>query len=156
MEVLTMCGRCGALVETTSERFSNGTVYYAPCAATTVLSSDNVVSRDGCEVTVLCPDCMEGLKQWLAGEPQKPQEAGDSVERLTADMARVAAAMTDEGDSTACHYFGRSVVPCTEPGGTTCPAYGCTGMTCAEFALEDFRRRCKALGIDLEEGEDAE
>lgn len=155
MELMTRCGRCGALVETTSERLSSGVVHYAPCAVATKISSNNVVVRDGCEYTVLCPDCMEQLKEWLAGESQEPQEAADSAERLAADMARVVAAMADDGDSMACHYFGRNVVPCTEFGGTTCPAYGCTGKTCAEFALEDFRRRCRALGIDLEEDEDA-
>ena len=138
MEFLTRCGRCGALVETTSERFSNGTVYYAPCAATTVLSSNNVVSRDGCEYTVLCPDCMEGLKAWLADEPQpQGQEGagegvgGDSWERLRADVAKPG----------CCEYFqGRSDVEACDG----CPALEAT-VDCGQARATDVVRRAKAL-----------
>ena len=134
MELLTRCGRCGALMETTSERFSNGTVYYAPCAATTVLSSNNVVSRDGCEATVLCPDCMEGLKAWLAGEseePQEPQEAADSWERLRADVAKPG----------CCEYFqGRGDVESCDG----CPALEAK-VDCGQARATDVVRRAKAL-----------
>ena len=135
MEFLTRCGRCGALVETTSERFSNGTVYYAPCAATTVLSSNDVVSMDGCQVTVLCPDCMEGLKQWLAGEPQESQEpqeaAGDSWERLRADVAKPG----------CCEYFqGRGDVESCDG----CPALEAK-VDCGQARAADVVRRAKAL-----------
>lgn len=118
MEMFTKCGRCGALVETTDEILGGMTVKCALCAVTTKVGSNDVVVRDGCETTVLCPDCMEKLRAWLAGEPEEPQgqeeEAGQGA----------------DGD--------------------------CTGNTCAEFALEDFRRRCEALGIDLWGEADAE
>lgn len=139
MEVLTRCGRCGALVETTSERFSNGTVYYAPCAATTVISSNNVVSMDGCGVTVLCPDCMEGLKAWLDGEPQGPQgqgraqkgAGGDSWERLRADVAKPG----------CCEYFqGRSDAEACDG----CPALEAM-VDCGQARATDVVRRAKAL-----------
>ena len=155
MEVLPRCGRCGALVETTSERFSNGTVYYAPCAATTVLSSNNVVSRDGCEVTVLCPDCMEQLKAWLAGEPQDPQgqekAETDTAESLACDMARALDFFSNSGYS-ACRYFG------SKPKCHGCPAASTDEVSrgCSRFMCADIRRRCKALGIDFEEGEDGQ
>lgn len=167
MEVLTRCGRCGALVETTSERFSNGTVYYAPCAATTVLSSNNVVSRDGCEVTVLCPDCMGRLKAWLAGESQEPQEAADSAERLAADLARAVKNVTEFGlcrQQLACGYFGHvGDIACLDREASAhrdeCPAYGFgdggPGL-CRAAMLDDIARRTDELGIELEEGEDAE
>lgn len=84
---------------------------------------------------------------------------GDSIERLAADMAKIVlSAMTgwEDGEDkniTACRYFGRRGVPC-EYGGTTCPAYGPIGMTCVEFAPRHLRRRCEALGIDLDGGEE--
>ena len=163
MELLARCGRCGALMETTSERFSNGTVYYAPCAATTVLSSNDVPVRDGCEYTVLCPDCREGLKAWLAGEFEGPQEAADSagdddVKALARDMARglVSAAKENGGDqAVACGSFGYWGVPCIGCGAATCPAFARGREGCFNVMSDDVGKRCKALGIDLEEGEDA-
>lgn len=160
MEFMARCDRCGALVEASSRKRGDGMItYYTPCAVVTEVSSNDVPVRDGCEYTVLCPDCVGQLKEWLAEAPkdkkgQVDESAGeDSVERLIDDMARVAAAMADEGDSVACSYFGRNVMPCTEFDGTACPAYCLIGKTCAEFALEDFRRRCKALGIGMKDGE---
>lgn len=113
MELMARCGRCGALVKARGRRLYDGTVsYYTPCAAVTEASSNDMVARHACELTVLCPDCMGQLKAWFAGGPEEPQEAADSAERLTADMARDVKNMVD-----------------------------------------DVRRRCKELGIDLEAGE---
>lgn len=167
---MTRCGRCGALVETTSEELSSGVVHFAPCAVTTKISSNDVVYRDGCETTVLCPDCLEQIKAWLAGEPEEPQGQegsgqsadGDSAERLATDLARAAKNVAATGLCTqqlACGYFGHS-------GDTTChdwrapshhgecPAYD-SDSPCSEIMFGDVHRRCKALGIDIEEDEDA-
>lgn len=161
MEMFVKCDRCGALVETTDEILGGMTVKCAPCAVTTKVGSNAIVVRDGCEATVLCPDCMEQLKEWLAGEPEKPQgqeEAGqssdgDSVERLAADMAKAVARTMD--DAAACHYFGHSGIPCADDSAVPCRAYNIIGKTCARFALDDIHRRCEALGIDFEEDADA-
>lgn len=144
MEVLTRCGRCGALVETTSERFSNGTVYYAPCAATTVLSSNNVVSRDGCEVTVLCPDCMGRLKAWLAGGQTKDPSIAEGIIR---DM--YAALGAKPRRQQACEYLsGRDPV--------TCARCAEDPAQCVGEMFKDIRLRCTEIGIDLEEDANAE
>ena len=139
MELMTRCGRCGALVGTTSERLSGGVVHYAPCAVATKISSNDVVVRDGCEYTVLCPDCMEGLKAWLAGEPQEPQGqekaeggvGGDSWERLEEDLTH----------SGCCAYFYRSTDGETCDG---CPAHESLG-DCWQARATDIVRRAKAL-----------
>ena len=139
MELMTRCGRCGALVGTTSERLGGGVVHYAPCAVTTKISSNDVVVRDGCEYTVLCPDCMEGLKAWLAGEPQEPQGqekaeegvGGDSWERLEEDLTH----------SGCCAYFyhGTDGEACDG-----CPAHESLG-DCWQARATDIVRRAKAL-----------
>lgn len=160
MEFMARCSRCGALVDASSKEFGDWKiVYYTPCAAVTK------VGRNVSDYTALCPDCMEQLKEWLAQAPEDKKGQvdesadGDSVERLAADMAKVVVrTMADESDgadSAACHYFGHNGVPCVDDSGT-CPACCLIiGKTCAEFALEDIHRRCKALGIDLEEDSDA-
>lgn len=132
MEFLARCGRCGALVEAGSKRFGDGTVaYHTPCAAVTEISGNDVLVRDRCEFTVLCPDCMEGLKQWLAGEPQEPQEAADSWERLRADVARPG----------CCEYFqGRGDVETCDG----CPALEAK-VDCGQARATDVVRRAKAL-----------
>lgn len=166
MEVLTKCGRCGALVETTSERLSSGVVHYAPCAVTTKISSNDVVVRDGCEYMVLCHDCMEQLKEWLEGESQEPQEAADSAERLAADLARAVKNVTAFGlckQQLACGYFGHvGDVACLDRLASVhrdeCPAYGCGDggpESCRVAMLDDVARRTDELGIDLKEDEDA-
>ena len=162
MEFLARSSRCGALVETSSKEFGDWKiVYYTSCTAVTKVSSS--VS----DYTALCPDCMEQLKAWLAGESEEPQgqeEAGqssdgDSTERLAADLAKIVvrtmADTSDGADSAACHYFGHSGVPCVDDSGVPCRAYNIIGKTCARFALDDIHRRCEALGIDLEEDSDA-
>lgn len=169
MEMFVKCDRCGALVETTDEILGGMSVKCAPCAVTTkVGSNDVVVVRDGCEHTVLCPDCMGQLKEWLAGKPEEPQVReepgqsadGDSAERLAEDMTktvvRIMADKSDGVDSAACHYFGHSGVPCVDDSGVPCRAYNIIGKTCARFALDDIHRRCEALGIDLGGEADAE
>ena len=155
MEVLTKCGRCGALVETRKTKFGDGTVaYYAPCAAVTEISSNNTLVREGCEVTPLCPDCMEQLKAWLAGESEGQQEAdgiaeNESGESLVRDMARALDFLSDHSYS-ACRYFGN------KPECHGCPANtGAGSRGCCNAMLDDIDRRCDKLGIDLEEGEDA-
>lgn len=171
MEVLTRCERCGALVETRNAKFADGTAaYYAPCAAVTEISSNNTLVRDGCETTALCPDCMEVLRGWLAGEPQKPQGQEkadqsadvDSVERLAADMARALACTPEDccGIKISCEYFGHGgITGCRDREssryGDECPASGFLSNGCWGTMRADIRRRCRALGIDLGEGEDA-
>lgn len=162
MELFTKCNRCGALMQT---RCVDGgftrKIHLAPCVMTGEVNSNGATAGDEIEHTVLCPDCMAKLKAWLAGEPEKPQgqeEAGqssdgDSVERLAADMAKAVARTMD--DAAACHYFGHSGVPCVDDSGVPCRAYNIIGKTCARFALDDIQRRCKALGINIEEDADA-
>lgn len=161
MQILTKCARCGALVETTSVSgiVDNKRVYYAPCAVVTKVSSNNTVVRDGCEYTVLCPDCMEQLKAWLSGESQEPQEAADSVERLAFDMARALACTPEDccGIRIACEYFGHGgLADCRDREssryGDECPASGYMS-DCWETMRANIRRRCAALGIDLKAGE---
>lgn len=161
MEFLARCSRCGALVEASSSKFDDWKiVYYTPCTAVTN------VSRSVSDYTALCPDCMEQLKAWLACEPEEPQgqeEAGqssdgDSAERLAADMAVALAFQAGNEmyeDTAACAYFGRLGIPCIGLCITACPAYKISGKTCLEAMRDDIRRRCKALGIDLEGDEDA-
>ena len=164
MEFMARCGRCGALVKTRRRQFADGTIaYYTPCAVVTQVSSNDVPVRDGCEYTVLCPDCMGQLNKWLAGEFEGPQEAADSagdddVKALARDMARglVSAAKENGGDqAVACGYFGYWGVPCIGCGAATCPAFARGREGCFNVMSDDVGKRCKALGIDLEEGEDA-
>lgn len=135
MELMARCGRCGALVES-GTLVKNGGVY-----------------------TVLCDDCMEQLNEWLAGESKEPQEAEDSAERLAADVASAFVDGLRYGicQMIACKYFGHGgFIGCNSGG--PCRAYGDgTGgsESCYRAMLDDVRRRCKALGIDLEEDEDA-
>lgn len=71
MELFTRCGRCGALVGTTSETVGGAVAQCAPCVV--------VADRGGSEYTFLCPDCMTKLKEWLSGGPEDTQgreEAG--------------------------------------------------------------------------------
>ena len=159
MELFTKCNRCGALMQT---RCVDGgftrKIHLAPCVMTGEVSSDGATAGDEIEHTVLCPGCMEGLKAWLAEEPEGPQETdgiadNDSVGKLAADMAKIAirtmASGEDGADTAACHYFGHSGVPCVDASGVPCRAYNIIGKTCAQFALDDVRRRCEELGIDL-------
>ena len=153
MEMFIKCDRCGALVETTNEILGGMSVKCAPCAVTTKVSSNDVlVVRDGCETTVLCPDCMERLKEWLASEPKEPQEAADSVERLANDMVRAVEEMQASGIRVrfACGYFGHVGAHCLNGG--VCPAYGDGyggDSSCNKAMFDDVRRRCDELGIDL-------
>lgn len=156
MEMYAKCGRCGALVETRKTRLPDGTIiYYTPCAAVTDTSSNDMVVRDGCETTVLCTNCTKQLKKWLAGEPEKPQEAEDSVERLAADIARALACTPEDccGIRVACEYFGHGGnTDCRDRKsslyGDKCPASGLLS-DCWETMCTSIRRRCTALGIDL-------
>lgn len=163
MEFLARCGRCGALVEASSKKWGDGTItYYTPCAVVTEVSGNDVLVRDGCEYTVLCPDCVEQLKEWLAEAPGERQEAGqssdgDSAERLAADVASAYIDGMRYGicQAIACKYFGHGGTnPCLS--GDVCHAYGDgTGgsESCFRAMLDDVRKRCKALRIDLKDGE---
>lgn len=152
MELFTRCGRCGALVGTTSETFGGASAQCVPC----VVASD----RGGSEYTVLCPDCMSKLKSWLEGVPEEPQDASDSAERLAADLVSAVENVTATGfcrQQLACGYFGhRGDVTChvwrLPSYRGECPAYG-GDSPCSESMLDDVRRRCKNLGIDLKAGE---
>lgn len=154
MELFTRCGRCGALVGTTSETVDGASAQCAPC----VVAAD----RGGSEYTVLCPDCMSKLKSWLGGVPEEPQEAGDSAERLAFDMARALACAPEDccGIRIACEYFGHSgLADCrnreSSRYGDECPASGYMS-DCWDTMCASIRRRCKALGVDLGDEADDE
>lgn len=164
MELFTRCGRCGALVGTTSETVGWASAQCVPC----VVASD----RCGSEYTVLCPDCMSKLKAWLSGGPEDPQgqeEAcqgsdGDSAGSLAADLARAVKNVTSLGpcrQQLACGYFGHGGgVACLDREASVhrdeCPAYFTDGghEVCRAAMLDGISRRCEELGIDL--GDDAD
>lgn len=155
MELFTRCGRCGALVGTTSETVGGASAQCAPC----VVAAD----RGGSEYTVLCPDCMSKLKSWLGGVPEETQEAVDSAESLAADLARAVKNVTAFGlcrQQLACEYFGHSgLADCrnreSSRYGDECPASGYMS-DCWDTMCASIRRRCKALGVDLGDEEDDE
>lgn len=154
MEMFVKCGRCGALVGTTSETVGGAAAQCAPC----VVAAD----RGGSEYTVLCPDCMSKLKSWLDGVSEEPQEASDSVERLAADMARALACTPEDccGIRVACEYFGHGGnTDCrnreSSRYGDECPASGYMS-DCWDTMCASIRRRCNALGVDLGDEADAE
>ena len=155
MELFTRCGRCGALVGTTSETVGGASAQCAPC----VVAAD----RGGSEYTVLCPDCMSKLKSWLGGVPEEPQEAVDSAESLAADLARAVKNVTAFGlcrQQLACGYFGHvGGVVCLDRQASVhrdeCPAYGGGDggpESCRVAMLDGISRRCEELGIDLKAG----
>lgn len=160
MEVFAKCSRCGATVEPCDVRVTAGgtRVWFWTAATTCTVDTDGGMALDFDGAAVLCPDCMQQYMDWLAEAPDERQEPcqsadGDSVERLAADMAKVVlSAMLSREDGwaiTACRYFGHGGASCSG-----CPAYAPTGMTCAEFAPRHLRRRCEALGIGLDGGEE--
>ena len=163
MELFTKCGRCGALMQT---RCVDGgftrKIHLASCVMTGEVNSDGATAGDEIEHTVLCPDCMGKLKQWLTGESEEPQEAGDSVERLAADMAMALVFPPEDccGIRIACEYFGHSYnTGCCDREssryGDECPASSYLS-DCWETMCASIRRRCTALGIDLGGEADAE
>lgn len=90
-----------------------------------------------------------------------PQEAADSIERLAFDVARALACTPEDccGIRIACEYFGHGYnTGCCDREssryGDECPARGYMS-DCWETMCADIRRRCAALGVDLEEDEDA-
>lgn len=165
MEFMARCGRCGALVEAERRTVNCEPVYYVPCAVAARVRDDDRVVTSGCEYTVLCPDCVEQLKEWLAEAPQEQEKAGqsadcDSLERLADDVASAFVDGMRYGicQMIACKYFGHGgFMGCNS--GSPCRAYGDgTGgsESCYRAMLDDVRRRCTALGIDLGEDSDAE
>ena len=150
MELMTGCGRCRALVETRREDFADGTTaHYMPCAAVAEVGTDGATSGDGIEYTALCHDCIGQLMDWLAGESdalQNPQASTDGVAALVRDMA-VALDFSRDSAWCSCRYFHHSE-DCRG-----CPADG-SGQPCHHVLFDDIRRRCEALGIDLEGDED--
>lgn len=165
MEVFAKCARCGATVgPCDAKETARGTRMRFWAAATTcTVDADGGMALDLGGATVLCPDCMEGLKQWLAGQPQEPQGAadsaeGDDVKALARDMARglVLAAKENCGDqAVACGYFGYWGVSCVGCGTATCPAFTRSREGCFNVMSDEVGKRCKALGIDIEEDADA-
>lgn len=156
MELFTRCGRCGALVGTTSETFGGASAQCVPC----VVASD----RCGSEYTVLCQDCMSKLKAWLKGVPEDPKEESDSAERLAADLVSAVENVTATGfcrQQLACGYFGHGGgVACLDREASVhrdeCPAYFTDGghEVCRAAMLDGISRRCEELGIDI--GDDAD
>ena len=172
MDVFAKCARCGATVPPcNAKETEEGTrVRFWAAVTTCTVDTDGGMALDLGGAEVLCPDCMMKLKEWISGGPEDPQgqeEAGqsydgDSAERLATDLARAAKNVAATGLCTqqlACGYFGHS-------GDTTChdwrapshhgecPAYD-SDSPCSEIMFGDVHRRCKALGIDIEEDEDA-
>lgn len=152
MQILTKCGRCGALVEPNQMpsvlRGTNALFWRA--ATTCNVDASGTIAMDFADTTALCPDCIGQLKGWLAGEPeepQKPQASADSVAALVRDMA---AALDFSRDSAwpSCRYFYHSA-DCNG-----CPADS-SDQPCFHVLFDDIHRRCKALEIDLEEEADA-
>ena len=138
MEMFTKCGRCGALVETRKTRFPDGTfIYYTPCAAVTEVSSNDMVVRDGCETTVLCPDCMGQLNKWLAGGQTKDLSIAEDI-----IMDMYAALGAEPQQVQACEYTtARRHEKCSE-----C-AFDPT--QCVGEMFKNIRWRCAEIGIDL-------
>ena len=138
MEFMARCGRCGALVKTRRRQFADGTIaYYTPCAAVTEASSNDMVTRDSCEFTVLCPDCVGQLNKWLAGGQTKDLSiAGDVI------MDMYAALGAKPHRQQACEYLtGRDPVTCAR----------CVEdpKQCVDEMFKDIRDRCAEIGIDL-------
>lgn len=169
MDVFAKCARCGATVEPCDVRVTAGgtRVWFWTAATTCTMDTDGGVALDFDGAAVLCPDCMQQYMDWLAEAPDKRQEPcqsadGDSVEKLAADMAMVIANVRDIGvyQYLACCYFGHyGGVACLDKEASTyndeCPAYGDSGPeSCCEAMFDDIRRRCEALGIGLEGGEE--
>ena len=135
---MARCGRCGALVKTRRRQFADGTIaYYTPCAAVTEASSNDMVTRDSCEFTVLCPDCVGQLNKWLAGGQTKDLSiAGDVI------MDMYAALGAKPHRQQACEYLtGRDPVTCAR----------CVEdpKQCVGEMFRDIRYRCAEIGIDL-------
>lgn len=161
MEVLTRCGRCGALVETrcVDSGFARK-VYLAPYVMTGEVSSDGVAPVGDGDAVILCPDCMQQYEDWLVeapGERHGPGKSpdGDSVDRLAEDLARAVKSVTTlrSQQQLACGYFDHACgIPCLDRGRDVCPAYGDGhggDSSCSKALFDDVRRRCEALGIDL-------
>lgn len=147
MQILTKCGRCGALVEPNQMpsvlRGTNALFWRA--ATTCNVGTSGTIAMDFADTTVLCPDCIGQLKGWLAGEPeepQKPQASTDSAGKLVRDMARVFSCMHAGTQPFACWYFGHAA------GCDGCPAHGCD-HGCDQEMYDDIGRRASALGINL-------
>ena len=137
MELMARCERCGALVETTDEILGGMAVKCAPCAVTTKVGSNDVVVRDGCEATVLCPDCMEQLKAWLDGGQTKDPSIAEGIIR---DM--YAALMARPHRKQACEYLSKRnpfmCARCMED-----------PIQCVGEMFKNIRWRCAEIGIDL-------
>lgn len=144
MEFMARCGKCGALVKARGRRLYDGTVaYYTPCAVVTEVSSNDVLVRDGSEFTVLCPDCMGQLKEWLAGGQTKDPSIAEGIIR---DM--YAALMARPHRKQACEYLSKRnpfmCARCMED-----------PIQCVGEMFKNIRWRCAEIGIDLEEDSDA-
>ena len=172
MEMLVKCDRCGALVGPCDAKETPGGTRLRFWAAVTTctVETDGGMALDLGGATVLCPDCMGQLKEWLDGGPEEPQvreEAGqssdgDSAERLAFDMARALACTPEDccGIRIACEYFGHGYnTGCRDREssryGEECTASGYLS-DCWETMCASIRRRCEALGIDLGGEADAE
>ena len=146
MQILTRCARCGALVEpcqlpTTSR---GATVWLWSAAAICTVDTSGTVAMDFTSTSVLCPDCIGQLTDWLTGESdvlQNPQASTDSAGKLVRDMARVFCCMHAGTQPFACWYFDH-----TKCDG--CPAHG-RDHGCDQEMYNDIGRRASALGIHL-------
>lgn len=164
MEVFTTCVRCGKPVA--MKRYADNVFDTQTAPALIVARADDkrrVFFEGGSLVAAICPDCTKQLKEWLVeapGERQEPGKSadGDSVERFAADMARAVEKMHTSGTRVmfACEYFGHGKAHCLY--GSVCPAYGDGhggDSSCSKAVFDDVRRRCEALGIDLDGDADA-
>ena len=145
MQILTKCGRCGALVEPNQMpsvlRGTNALFWRA--VTTCNVDASGSIAMDFADSTVLCPDCVAQLNKWLAGGQTKDLSiAGDII------MDMYAALGAQPQREQACEYTtARRYEKCSE----------CSfdPRQCVDDMFGDIRSRCAEIGIDLEEDEDA-
>lgn len=139
MQILTKCGRCGALVEPNQMpsvlRGTNALFWRA--VTTCNVDASGSIAMDFADSTVLCPDCIEQLKAWLAGGQTKDLSI---VEDIIRDMYAALGAKPHR--QQACEYLSeRNPVMCAR-----CME---DPKQCVGEMFKDIRRRCAEIGIDL-------
>lgn len=157
MQILTKCGRCGALVEPNQMpsvlRGTNALFWRA--ATTCNVDASGTIAMDFADTIVLCPDCMKALRGWLDGNgapgpTDDPAKLGDILaaeerERGLAALLRdVEGCCTDSWVDRCCMYFMHgtgSGKRCSD-----CPAYDFDD--CCQAFFDDFARRLRALGVE--------
>lgn len=151
MNLMTRCERCGKLVETEFVSKDWGNYHAAPAVVIGKLDIEGNLRSTQDVKAALCPYCLGELKAWLADDGAiLPVAVSSSAKRLIRDMCNMI--FTDGNYASVCEYFGHRTGSCEG-----C-ASACAGdrTTCLREVRADIKRRCEALGIDLEEdAEDA-